>query len=106
MSTASWITVVVLGWYPTGLLLVGLVMAFEKPDPNNWKRDRKTFYGLASLGPILAILLLVIGASIAVGSATLRIKRIFTQKGVRLVALTDWVIAGFRKPPVLPPNPS
>lgn len=91
MSIIGRIILVILGWYSTGLILVGLISRFDGPfDPGDWKDYRRFCYQFACLGPITA--LIILGYAIYVISKNTHAPRTLAQ-------LTDWIIAGFRKPP-------
>lgn len=96
MSLTGWIVLGVLGWYPTGLLLMGLCSVFDKPKYENWREDRQCSYEIAWLGPLIWLVMFCYG----IYAFFKFIEEIGAPKA--LINLTDWIVAGFRKPPVAP----
>lgn len=99
MNTLGWnIVVVVLAWYPAGLILVGIGnRLFEGPDVS--AASRRETYQIACLGPFIAIFILIIGLKESYYYIQGFLKIGGNKVLGMVIGVTDWIAVGFRKPP-------
>lgn len=104
MKTTLFVIATPFAWYLVGFLSACIASIFDKPakDYQKWLEERRFAYYFALLGPIATIIIVIIYTIMALLKLIKFCHRIITSNLPGLVRISDYMIAGFRNPPVKP----